>query len=300
MKLATTISDFGKYSNDQEVLIRYLSECGFKYIDYNFGIDYKNGSGFFDDFDAQVDRMKALADELDIKFVQSHAPMGTPIVKNEKYESFIECNITCIKACAKLSIPNLVVHSGYEKGISKEECFKRNKEFYDRLLPYATEYSVDILTENFNKMWDPETYWIDNAQELRELVDYIDHPLLNVCWDIGHGNLQSTPQHEALKILGDKVHALHVQDNYNRADSHKAPFFGTTNWDSVMHGLKEIGYNGYFTFESDNLLTGAHAKRAFDQDSRLLVPPVEFQLTLEKLLYDIGKYILTSYDCFEE
>lgn len=300
MKLATTTSDFVKYTNDQETIIRNLVKCGFKYIDYSFGIDYKNRNGFFGDFDAHAKKMMALADELGIKFVQSHAPMGTPIVKNEKYESFIECNITCIKACAKLKIPYVVVHSGYDKHISKEECFKRNKEFYDRLLPYAEKYSVEILTENFNKMWDPETFWIDNAPELRELVDHIDHPMLNVCWDIGHGNLQSMPQHEAMKILGDKIHALHVQDNYNRADSHKAPFFGTTNWDSVMYGLKEIGFNGYFTFEADNLLTAVHNKRTFDKDTRLMTPPIEFQLRAESLLYDIGKYILSSYDCFEE
>ena len=100
--------------------------------------------------------------------------------------------------------------------------------------------------------------------------------------------------------MGDKIHALHVQDNYNRCDSHKAPFFGTTSWDSVMHGLKEIGFNGYFTFEADNLLTASYAKRKFDKDSRLLNPPLEFKIRLEELLYDIGKYILTSYNCFEE
>ncbi len=300
MKLATTTCDFSKYFTDQELIVKHLHQCGFRYIDYSFGIDYKYQSGFFKDFRAQVDKMKRASNALGIKYVQSHAPMGTPIVKNENYEFFIEANKLCIKACAELGIPNIVVHSGYEKGISKQECFERNKEFYMQLLPTAEKYNVEILTENFNKMWSPEIYWIDNAPELRELVDYINHPLLNVCWDIGHGNLQNMPQDEALRILGDKVHALHVQDNYNRTDSHKAPFFGTTNFDSVMYGLKEIGFDGYFTFESDNLLTDRNNKRQFDKDTRLLTPPIEFQLRVENLLYDIGKYILTSYDCFEE
>ena len=299
MRLATTTSDFREVSNAKE-RIELISKCGFKYIDYSFGADFKDKTGFFGNYDAHLMEMKALADKLVIKFVQSHAPMGDPIIKNEKYDEFIEGNKLCIKACHDLQIPNIVVHSGYEKGISKEECFARNKEFYELLLPTAEKYNVEILTENFNKRWSPEIYWIDNAPELKELVDFINHPLLNICWDIGHGNLQDMPQHEAMAILGGRIHALHVQDNYNRCDSHKAPFFGTTNWDSVMHGLKKIGFNGYFTFEADNLLTSPYAKRKFDKDNRLLNLPLEFKIRLEALLYDIGKYILTTYNCFED
>ncbi len=300
MKLATTTSDFSREVSTVNERIKLISQCGFKYIDYSFGRDFADKIGVFGDYDAHIKTIKELCNELGVKLVQSHAPMGDPIIKNDKYEEFIEGNKVCIKACHDLGIPNIVIHSGYEKGISKEECFQRNKEFYELLLPTAEKYNVEILTENFNKRWHPEIYWVDNAPDLKELVDYIDHPLLKVCWDIGHGNLQDMPQHEAMAILGDRIHALHVQDNYNRTDTHKAPFFGTTNWDSVMHGLKEIGFNGYFTFEADNLLTGAYAKRKFDKDTRLLNPPLEFKMRLEAFLYDIGKYILTSYDCFEE
>ncbi len=44
MKLATTIGDFSKYSTDQEVIVKYLNQCGFRYIDYNIGLKnkYKN------------------------------------------------------------------------------------------------------------------------------------------------------------------------------------------------------------------------------------------------------------------
>ncbi len=57
------------------------------------------------------------------------------------------------------------------------------------------------------------------------------------------------PQQEALRILGSHVYALHVQDNMGERDQHFAPFFGTMNPDSLMQGLLEIGYQGYFTFE---------------------------------------------------
>lgn len=278
-----------------------INKAGFKYIDYSFSMDYKNANGIFgNNPDDYIDEIKRFADKLQVEFVQSHSPMGTPIIKDNNYRNFIEATNKCIEACAKLGIKNIVVHSGYEKGISIEENFQRNKEFYYELLPTAEKCGVNILTENFNKMWSPEIYWIDNAKDLRALIDFVDHPLFHCCWDAGHGNLQEMPQHEELKILGKDVYAIHVQDNLGDDDYHMAPYFGTLNLDSLINGLFDIGYNGYFTFEAGAMLCPAYRKRKYDKVTRLLVPPMEIKEKTESLLYDIGKHILTSYNCFEE
>ena len=67
-----------------------------------------------------------------------------------------------------------------------------------------------------------------------------------------------------------------------------------------MHGLKNIGYKGYFTFEVGEPFTPPDKKRQYSEDNRLLKAPLEIKMAVERLLYDIGKYVLTSYDCFEE
>ncbi len=298
MKLATTTGDFQAYTKNQDYAISEIKRAGFKYVDYSFIMDYKNNNGIFgENFDEHIESMKRLSDKLQVKFVQSHSPMGDPLANNT---AFIEATNKCIVACAKLGIKNLVVHSGYEKGISKEENFYRNKEFYEKLFPTAEKYEVNILTENFNKMFDPQIYWMDNAKDLREFIDFVDHPLFHCCWDTGHANLQEMPQDEELRILGKDVYALHVQDNHGRGDYHMAPFFGSLNLDCLMHGLENIGYNGYFTFEADSMLCASYRKRIYDKDSRLLVPPIDIKRKTECLLYDIGKHILTSYNCFDE
>ncbi len=298
MKLATTTGDFQAYTKNQDYAISEIRKAGFKYIDYSFIMDYKHGNGIFgNNFDEYIEDMKRLSDKLQVKFVQSHSPMGDPLANDT---AFIEATNRCIIACGMLGIKNLVVHSGYERGISKEENFCRNKEFYYKLLPTAEKYGINILTENFNKMFDPQIYWMDNAKDLREFIDFVDHPLFHCCWDTGHANLQEMPQDEELRILGKDVYALHVQDNHGRGDYHMAPFFGSLNLDCLMHGLDDIGYNGYFTFEADSMLCSAYRKRAYDKDSRLLVPPINIKRKTESLLYDIGKHILTSYNCFED
>ncbi|MBR5231617.1 MAG: sugar phosphate isomerase/epimerase [Clostridia bacterium] len=300
MKLATTTGDFGRYTISQEECIRYIRKAGFKYADYNFGIDYRNGTGAFsDNWQAEMKKLKKAADEMGIRFVQSHAPMGTPIVKGENYEPFIEVNKRCIECCALLGIDRMVVHSGYEYGLTKEECFERNKEFYMRLLPLAQEKGVYILTENFNKMYKEGVFWVDNAVDLRALIDYVDHPYFHAVWDAGHANLQDMPQDEALRIVGHHVYALHIQDNMGDHDSHFFPFMGTMSLDAVMNGLKDIGYKGYFTFEA-NIFLPADKRRDSERGNALRTAPLNVRIKAEEMLYEIGKAILEAYDCYEE
>lgn len=301
MKLATTTGDFAAYATNSEDSVRYIHEAGFRYIDYSFGKDYANGTGAFAaDWRERMLRLQKLAKELQVKFVQAHAPMGKPIVQGPDYEPFIEVNKRCIECCALLGIDRLVVHSGYEYGLTREECFARNKEFYMRLLPYAQKKGVYILTENFNKMHTEGGYWIDNAIDLRALLDYVDHPYFHAVWDAGHANMQEMPQDEALRMVGEHVYALHIQDNMGDHDSHMFPYLGTMNLDAVMNGLKDIGYQGYFTFEAGGFFAPVQKRRPFDKDQRLLKPPLELRIQAEKLLYNIGKHVLESYGCFEE
>jgi len=301
MKLATTTGDFAQQISLGLDTLVHISEAGFKYVDYSFISDYNNKNGIFsDDFEGYIASLKKEAKRLGLTFVQAHAPMARPIVEDENYQPFIDANIKCIKACKKLGIKNLVVHSGYDRGISKKECFERNKKFYTPLLKAAGEYDVYILTENFNKADVEGIYWIDNAPDLKELVDFVNHPYFKCCWDTGHANHQEMPQHEALELLGDRVYALHVQDNRGDNDSHVAPFTGSLNIDSLIYGLKKINFKGYFTFEATEMLLTERWRRKFDEDTRLLKAPLHLRKIAETLLYETGKHILSAYDMFEE
>ena len=301
MKLATTTADFDLYEISQEDSVRYIHQAGFRFVDYNFGSDYKLSRGFMlDDWRAHGARMNALADSLGVRYIQAQSPMGRPLVRDDEHEGFIAATKRCIEACAVLGVTELVVHSGYAYGISKDDCFEQNRAFYLDLLSVAETCGVNILVENFNKMHREGVYWIDNATDLRALIDFIDHPLLHACWDVGHANLQEMPQDEELRIMGSHIRALHVQDNYGATDDHVIPFSGTTSMDSLMHGLMDIGYKGYFTFESCNILKSRAPRRPFEKDTRLFKAPLPLRVKAEELIYAIGKYTLEAYDCFEE
>lgn len=301
MKIATTIGDFSAYSKDAIKCIEWANECGFKYLDFSFDVGYlKNTPLLTDDYIKYLDKIKNKCNELGVKFIQAHAPMGAPITKDEKYENYMFMLRRSIECCAYLGIDNIVVHTGHQAGIFKEESFRLNKEFYLSFLDYAQDLGVKILTENFNKCENPSSYYyIDNVYELKQLIDYINHPNLYVCFDIGHGNMQETSLYEQIKYLGGLIKALHVQDNEKTKDLHTAPFFGTANYDEVMCALKEIGYNGYFTLEADCFFMRKEFRTEFGEN-KLFSVPLEIKLDAEKMLYKIAKHILVSYDLFEE
>lgn len=52
-------------------------------------------------------------------------------------------------------------------------------------------------------------------------------------------------------------------------DQHMAPYFGTLSIDSLMNGLFDIGYKGYFTFEASNILLNAAHRTPYEKDKRM-------------------------------
>ena len=299
MKLATTTGDFGGYTNSQIQALRYVREAGFQYADYNFGMDYKHRNGVYSEhYEEYFAQVNAAAAEIGVRLIQAHAPMGTPL--NDPDGSFLADTLRCVDACGAWGIPNLVVHSGYAHGLTVEQTFDANKAFFMPLLERAEQYGINILVENFNKMSVPGLYWIDNATDLLGLIEYVNHPLFHAVWDAGHANLQEMPQDEELRLLGSHVRALHIQDNRGDHDAHLLPFLGTMSMDAVMHGLLDIGYEGYFTFEVGGIFSTAEQKRPFAKDSRLAKAPLSLRLAADRYMYELGKCVLTEYGCFEE
>ena len=298
MKLATTTGDFFSYTNSQTESLSHIRKAGFRYADYAFGKDLQTGTGVFSqDWRQHLNEIAAHTEKIGIRLVQAHAPMGKPL---DDGGALLEATLRCVDACGAWKIPNLVVHSGYVQGLSKEETFLRNREFFLPILERAERYSLNILVENFNRMSREGLYWIDNAPDLLAMIQCVDHPLFHAVWDTGHGNMQDMPQDEALRLLGSHVRAVHIQDNMGDFDTHLVPFLGTLNLDSVMNGLLEIGYPGYFTFEVGRFFTPAEKRRPYDGSNRLTSAPLELRDAFEVYLYALGRITLEKYGCFEE
>ena len=305
MKLATTTGDFDRFLKTHQERIDAVMDAGFRYIDLNmYTINENDELLISDHWDRNAKTILENTQKRGGTFVQAHSPSGNPLSENTTAaDDLVKATIRAIDVCGVLGIPNIVVHAGMYNGIGKEESFEKNKDFFRKLFPAMERNNVNVLCENSTKKNMGNMYFTNTGADMREFVEYVDHPLFHACWDTGHGNCEGS-QYTEITDLGKELYALHINDNSGRGDEHVLPYFGTMNLDEIMNALIDIQYNGYFTFESSSSLRPSHYwlgnRKEFEKDSRLAHPQLFMQKQLEKLLYDMGVYILEQYHCFEE
>lgn len=308
MKLATTISDFYRYGITPAEAVRLYEGTSFRYLDYNFYKEIYPGSPFLtDDWMARVRDAAKAAEQLGYTFIQAHSPGYDNLDMSKDQHIAVMAAKRSIEACDYLGIRDLVVHAGcnYLQTHEKERFFELNRDFFRELIPTLEKHNVNMLIENGVISKKRPRYDFTTAEEMTEFIAYMDHPLIHACLDVGHSNLLDVNLYDEICTLDSQLRGLHIQDNFGQNDEHIAPFMGTMNLDAIMQGLLEIGYSGYFTFECTNILLkdGVWPRRkGFEGKlpNRLMRPSLELKAKSIELLYEIGKFILTSYDCFEE
>ena len=306
MKIATTTEDFGFYFDSYEDQIKELHRAGFRYVDlsmYGFTPDspYMN-----DGWQDKVKALKDCADSLGMELVQAHSQGGNPLSDDQSHVDFlIKATLRSIEICGILGIKNTVVHNGMAEGLSKEEWFVKNKAFYEKLIPTAERCGVNILCENSTASNMGDKYFINTGRDMREFIEYVDHPMIHGCWDTGHANCEGS-QYDEIMAVGDQLYAIHYNDNRGERDDHVAPFLGTLNHDEILTALIDVGFKGYFTLECASSLiryNGWPAKRRRFGDKpaerRLREPQLFMQRHIEAMMYDTSKWMLETYGVFE-
>lgn len=304
MKLAATTSEFVEYRSCPQKAVRRFEGTKFKYLDFNFCESVYKGSSFVEEgWEKMIMETGEEAEKLGMTFCQAHAPCfdpDGPIADGLRGEECVQYTIRAIEACAMLGIKNIVAHTGTHEGMTPKAFFEKNKRFYEKLAPAMEKTGVNVLTENLCGMFG----YLRTGIEIKEFLEYVNLPLLHACWDTGHGNLVMKEQYTAIKELGEDLYGLHIHDNLGDRDAHSQPFTGNCNFDAIMQGLLDIDYKGYFTFESTRLLIPGRYRNQWEYQGKpaekAINPPGELRYYAVQMEYEIGKYILSQYDCFEE
>ena len=307
MRLATTTSDFDGFYDSYAERVQGLYEAGFRYIDLGMYHIRENDELLLSEhWRDTVKQLQKLKEELGVEYVQAHAPGGNSFRNYgefiPRYEMLIKTTIRSIEVCGELGIPNIVVHCGCKEDVGKEGFFEGNKEFFEKILPYAEEHNVNILCENSSKInvACDSAYYANSGKDMREFVEYVNHPNFHACWDTGHANMEGS-QYDDIMALGEHLYAVHINDNRETRDDHTMSFMGTVNMDEVMCALIDSGYKGYFTMEAGGTLLCMQGKRrSFERDTRLRYADLSIQQSMEKCMYEIMKHTLEVYHCFEE
>lgn len=304
MKLATTTADFTRYCSTIEDCIKNVAEAGFKYVDLSLYEENEPTSLFMQDgWREYTLKLKSLAEELGVEFVQAHAPDVNALCFDSKWDFSLRAVKRSVEVCGLLGIPNTVLHSGWASGIGKEQYFEKNMKFFAPVLRVAEENGVNVCIENSTRANTGDNYFFYTGEDMLEFIKYVDHPNIKACWDTGHANIEGHQYADLVALGGENLTAVHIHDNHGTRDEHLLPYMGTMSLDEIMHGLIDADYRGYFTFECDSSITFPDYwlfKRNGFSDNRLAQPQLFMQKELEGLKYRMGEYTLKKYGCFED
>lgn len=309
MKLATNSSGgWDHYDLEMPERIRRIAAAGFRHVDFHFWSMTDTSELMADTWQQHADAIGETCASSGVGLIQAHSPAGNPLSLTDP-DAFRRRTVRAIECCGRLGIPQMVVHPGAYPGIARDEFMDSNRDYYRSLLPTAEETGTTLLIENIGTWQDP--HFVHDGPELCAMVEHVDHPLVQACWDTGHGNVAQVDQHASITALGSHLRGLHVQDNAGpfdveylpaRQDMHTMPFLGSTDFDALIRGLRDIDYAGYFTFEVNVPRTFAR-REVTDRTGQVRTidwPSVEVCQKLYELLYLMGKEMLTAYDLFEE
>ena len=257
MLLSSSHSQFAKKIPTEDA-INLMADAGFDAIDFSFHIS-EQYYGECTDGEAGKEKFKAwrsLAESRGLVFNQAHAPEGSSFRDMDRTVRRFHDIRRAIRNASYLGIPTIVVHPVQhlpycEPGVP-EQLFEWNMQFYNALKPYAEEYGVKIGVEN---MWQQPNGIIDHStcsrpEEFVRYIDTLNSEWFVACLDIGHAPICRVDPAELIRALGkDRLKALHVHDVDGKDDLHTMPYCSKINWDSVCAALKEIGYEGDFTYE---------------------------------------------------
>ncbi|MBE6550062.1 MAG: sugar phosphate isomerase/epimerase [Ruminococcaceae bacterium] len=245
-KLGATQSMFHCYGENR---FKKMKEYGVDCVDIHIEAELEGRTE--EEFEEYMLGIKAMMDEAGVTPTQAHGPFVWPI-HDETEELRAKRMILMkrsIKVASLMGIKNWVIHPVVPFGTGDfwpEEVWRINIEFFKELLPVAKRYGVTICLENMP--W--KNFPIATPEQSFELIRIMDDDNFKFCLDTGHAAVCGISPADAVRFAGKDLKALHVHDNDGKGDHHYVPCMGVIDWKAFVEALREIGYDGVFSFEN--------------------------------------------------
>lgn len=234
--------------------MKRCAAAGYRVMDMNFHDCTTFRLPFVGDaHESWINGIAELAATLNLEFSQAHAPFynfcDDNFTDRERMDRLI---LRAIDHAAVLRIPWVVIHAGTDFKAAKRIAASKEKNlaYFLPLVEYAAKRGVGIAVEN---LWDlnisPLRRYTTEVEELMDFVEAFPKEIVGVCYDVGHGTIMGQDHRLNLQLMGDRLKATHVSDCFNIDSDHMLPYTGKTDWNCVMQALREISYQGDFTYE---------------------------------------------------
>ena len=251
------ISEGDEYEGDQIEALRKVKNSGFDETEL-----IAEGSIWADGRVPDIELFKQTLKEIELFPRSIHAPYTTVNLESVDVEirkKSIAKVQSAIRFISELGGKVIVVHptgsvdpnAKPHDSFSFGETVKYIGESVYELSETAKECGIQIALENLPSK--PEWGWIvrplESMQQLRSFLQAFDDKHVGICMDVGHTRLSDLDVGEQVRIAGERLFALHIQDGDGPLDCHRPPGQGVIDFDSFGQALSDIKFNGAWTME---------------------------------------------------
>lgn len=221
----------GSYDVDFATRYKLIKSAGFDCVMLWWSDKFGRGMGFRED--------ALLARNAGLGIENIHAPVHEQNYlssDNMEGESVYRTYRQCIEDCAVFDIPTMVVHLPSDKYPISGLGITRLKNLVER----AEEKNIQIAFEN-----------LANIHNLDQVLEMFQSKKVGFCYDSCH-HQNYAPDVDLLHKYGNRLMALHLQDNGGSHNQHRLPFDGNIDWKDVMKRIALTEYEGATTLEPMN------------------------------------------------
>lgn len=234
------------------------AEAGFHGIDFNTS---RTDTPFYtepeDSLGKQMEEIRREIEGVGMVVHQVHGPWCWPPVKDETPEGRIlraEEMKRSILIASLLGSKYWVVHPIMPYRLrdllegNEAATWELNVEFMGWLVEYARELDVTICLENMPH----RNFSMAKPEKVLQLIREINDPHFQMCLDTGHvATQEGLDLAQQVRMIGKHLKVMHVHDNNGEKDQHRWPGEGILNWESFADALRDIGFDGVFSLETN-------------------------------------------------
>ena len=181
-----------------------------------------------------------LARKIGLEIENIHAPFKNANsfwFDREDGENYLNLLMDCVKDCTRYSIPTIVIHiTGFS---DPPDISQIGIDRVEKLVDLAEKEGINLAFENLNFL-----------QHINYIFENFKSNRVKFCYDSGHENWNH-PDANCLSKYGNRLEALHLNDNFGNADTHLLPYDGNINWKKVKSDLLNRQNIKYISLEID-------------------------------------------------
>lgn len=209
----------------------------------------------------RFERMVSLCGQRGIRILSARSPyLYRDTKRADLTELLIRIQEESIQYCGRIGCKYLVIRPLFA-GVSRQDEWRVNRDYYLRLGAVARESKVMLLLEN--QCRDMNGHLIrgicSDGSEAAEWVDRLNEEsgreCFGFCMDVGVCSICGQDMHEFSEALGSRMKIVIIRDCDGYHEASMLPFTSVgngqsqTDWLGLIRGLRKVGFDGQLVMD---------------------------------------------------